>query len=95
MERPGLRLNEERQYRGFDASSQAIQCQQSGVHVPCVQQQNDCLDVVDGSHEKTEKESQAVQARDCIGLFVVQKKTPARDEQGFQNMELADIYHPA
>ena len=69
--------------------------QESGVHVPCVQQQNDCLGVVDWSHEKTEKESQAVQARECIGLFFEQKKTPARDEQGFQNMELTDIGHPA
>ena len=84
MARPGLRLKEERQSRGFDASSQAIQCKQSGVHVPCVQQQNVCLGVVDWSREKSEKESQVTQTREPIGLFFAQKKPPLETDRGFK-----------
>ena len=60
-----------------------------------MQQQNDFLDVVAWSRRETKKESQVTQARESIGLFFAQKKTPAQDEQGFQNIELADICHPA
>ena len=95
MARPGLRLKRERQSRGFNASSQAIQCKQSGVHVHYVQQQDECLGVVDWSRDKSEKESQVIQARECIGSFLRKRKTPARDEQGFQKMELADLWRPA
>ena len=69
MARPGLRLKGERQSRGFNASLQSIQCKQSGVHVHYVQQQNECLGVVDWSLDKPEKESQVIQARECIGSF--------------------------
>ena len=84
MARPRLRLKGEKQYRGFNAFSQAIQSKQSGVHVHYVQQQNECLGVLNWSRNKSEKRSQVIQARDCIGSFLRKRKPPLEANRGFK-----------